>query len=137
MTASVVCDWQSERHLQLGYSRVLCLVFGILSVAMAVVFYYKGGNVFPLIMKIAGMFFGLQLGIFLLGMFVRRASSVTASIGLAGGVLGLGLTFVLPISHWWYGAITCVPTFVVGTVASFLIPAGGERSQRKIEHTDS
>ena len=38
MTASVVCDWQSQRHSELRHSRMLCFIFGLLSVAMAVVF---------------------------------------------------------------------------------------------------
>ena len=120
MTASVVCDWQADRHLKLRHSRMLCCVFGLLSVSVAIIFYFKGGNVFPLIMKIAGMFFGLQLGIFLLGMSVKRASTSSAMIGLAAGTIGLILTFVFEISHWWYGANTCVPTYVAGAVASCL-----------------
>ena len=121
MTASVVCDWQSERQLELRHSRVLCCVFGLLSVAVAMVFYFKGGNVFPMIMKIAGMFFGLQLGLFLLGMSVKRATSNTAMIGLTAGTIGLIMTFVFEIPHWWYGAITCVPTYLVGVMASYLM----------------
>ena len=120
MTASVVCDWQADRHLKLRHSRMLCCVFGLLSVSVAIIFYFKGGNVFPLIMKIAGMFFGLQLGIFLLGMSVKRASTSSAMIGLAAGTIGLILTFVFEISHWWFGANTCVPTYVAGAVASCL-----------------
>lgn len=122
MTASVVCDWQSERQLGLSHSRILCSVFGLLSVVVAIVFYFMGGNVFPMIMKIAGMFFGLQLGIFLLGMTVKRATSRSATIGLAAGIIGLVLTFVFSISHWWYGAITCLPTYLVGVAASVLLP---------------
>ncbi|MCA9133215.1 MAG: sodium/solute symporter [Planctomycetales bacterium] len=120
MTASVVCDWQSNRHLELWYSRLLCASFGLLSVGVAIMLYFNGGNVFPMIMKIAGMFFGLQLGLFLLGMTVKRASAASATIGMVAGFVGLASTFVLDISHWWYGAVTCVPTFVVGLVASFL-----------------
>ena len=126
MTASVVCDWQSERQLELRHSRVLCCVFGLLSVAVAIVFYFKGGNVFPMIMKIAGMFFGLQLGIFLLGMSVERATTRSAMIGLAAGIIGLIMTFVFDISHWWYGAITCAPTYLVGVAASCLNSLDGK-----------
>lgn len=122
MTASVVCDWQSDRQLPVAHSRALCVLFGIISMGTAVVFYYQGGNVFSLIMKIAGMFFGLQVGIFLVGMLIKRATTTTAMIGLGAGLLGLASTFVLPISHWWYGAVTCIPTFTVGAIASLLLP---------------
>ena len=122
MTATVVCDWQANRHMGLRQSRWLCAVFGALAAGIAVTFYYYGGNVFPLIMKIAGMFFGLMLGVFLLGMLVPRANTEGVKIGLAAGVIALSSTFVFDISHWWFGAVTCVPTFVVGYLASFRFP---------------
>ena len=127
MTASAVCDWSSNRELKLSQSRLLCGIFGIAAVTMAVVFYYRGGNVFPLIMKIAGMFFGLLLAVFLLGMLVRRANTPGVSIGLVAGIVALAATFVLPISHWWFGLLTCVPTFVVGALASLFFAPPSEK----------
>lgn len=121
MTASIACDWMSGREMQLWQSRLLCLCFGITSVIMAVTFYFLGGNVFPLIMKIAGMFFGLMLAIFLLGMLLPWANTFGVTIGLMCGLTALALTFYLEISHWWFGAATCIPTFIVGGIASRLV----------------
>jgi len=127
MTASIVSDWMPGRELALWKIRVCCLMFGIAAVVAAVTFFYRGGNVFPLIMKIAGMFFGLILAIFLLGILVKRADSISVGIGLIAGTLTLASTFAFPISHWWYGAITCIPTFVVGVIASMVLPTNPTR----------
>ncbi len=118
MTASVVCDWQRDEHHSLRQSRILCVLFGAVAVTLALVFYYSGGQVFPLIMKISGMFLGLLLGLFLLGMLVSRASSWSATIGMVGGGLGVFLAIASGVSHWWYGAFACLPVLLVGTMAS-------------------
>lgn len=128
MTASVVCDWMSGRELALWKSQVCCFLFGIAAVAMAVTFFYQGGNVFPLIMKIAGMFFGLILAVFLLGMLVKQADATSVTIGLTAGVLALAMALAFSVSHWWFGAITCIPTFVVGLVASVVLPTNPIRN---------
>ena len=118
MTASVVCDWQQGEQLQLRGSRFLCAGFGAAAVGTSVLLLYLGGNVFPMIMKIAGTFFGFLLAVFLLGMLIRRANTEGALIGMAAGLIGLALAFWMEVSHYWFGAFTCVPTFVVGVVAS-------------------
>ena len=73
-------------------------------------------------MKIAGMFFGLILAVFLLGMLVKQADATSVTIGLTAGVLALAMALAFSVSHWWFGAITCIPTFVVGLVASVVLP---------------
>ena len=124
MTASLVSDWMSGRKLPLRKSRYCCFLFGMIAIAMAITFYLRGGNVFPLIMKISGMFYGLMLGIFLLGMLVKRANSLCAEIGLVAGVTALTvILFVYPVSHWWYGAVACVPTVLIGFIVSRCVPA--------------
>lgn len=119
MTASVACDWRTGKELDLKSSKYLCLLFGLASVGMAVVFYYMGGNVFPLIMKIAGMFFGLMLAVFLLGMLSRRTNTGGVLIGVAAGIVALTVALLSPISDWWFGAATCLPTLLVGWLASY------------------
>ena len=132
MTASIACDWMPGREMKLWQTRLLCLCFGVTAVITAVTFYFQGGNVFPLIMKIAGMFFGLMLAVFLLGMLVPWANTFGVTIGLICGHVALVLTFYLGISHWWFGAITCVPTFVVGAIASRLVMGtAGETGDRQ------
>ena len=121
MTASVVCDWQKEgENFDLKQSRFLCALFGMLTIGMALVFYFAGGQVFPLIMRIAGMFLGSLLGLFLLGLLVKRANTFSATIGMFAGGIGVFAAVGFQVSHWWYGAFASIPVFCVGSVAAFL-----------------
>lgn len=120
MSASVVCDWRTDQQLDLRQSKILCALFGLAAIALAISFYFYGGRVFPLIMKIAGTFLGLLLGLFVLGLLVKRANSFSATCGLAAGVACLALAFNFNVAHWWYGAVASVSVFIVGWLVSFL-----------------
>jgi SSS family solute:Na+ symporter len=122
MTASIVCDWQRDQPHSLRQSRMLCAVFGVLTVALALVFFFAGGQVFPLMMQIAGMFLGLLLGLFLLGLLVDRADSWSATIGMIAGGLGIFAAIATGVSHWWYGAFGCLPVLLIGSLASLRNP---------------
>lgn len=124
MTASVVCDWQQDRPYSLRQSRVLCGVFGLVTVGLALVFFFAGGQVFPLMMRIAGMFLGLLLGLFLLGLLVDRANSWSATIGTVAGGLGIVAAIATGVSHWWYGAFGCLPVLLFGSLVSLRNPRG-------------
>ena len=121
LTAVVVYDWLSGRDMRVGYSRLLCAVFGVSVIGAALLAPYLGRHVIEIIAKIAGSFLGLLLGVFLMGMLVRRANTAGAAVGLAAGALCLALVWTrTDISAWWYGAYTCLPTFGVGVLASYL-----------------
>jgi SSS family transporter len=130
MTASVVCDWQGGRQLQLQGSRILCASFGAAAVTTSIVLYFVGGDVFPMIMKIAGAFFGVLLGVFLLGMLTRRANSEGATLGVIAGAAGLGAAFYWEVSEYWFGAFTCLPTLIGGAVASLFFDPPTEAQLR-------
>jgi SSS family transporter len=123
MTSLVVCDWLDSRKLALRESRLLCGLFGVGAIVMSLLVPHLGTHVFDIIVTIAGALFGPLLGVFALGIFVRRANAPGAALGLLAGAISLALVFPTSISPWWYGAFTCVPTFVVGLLASFLFPA--------------
>jgi Na+/proline symporter len=123
LTALVACDWLAERRLNVGGSRILGLVIGAGVIGAALVVPYLASNVFDIIIKIAGALLGPLLGLFLLGMFVPRANSSGAAFGLLGGLVCLLLATQTALSHWWYGAVTCVPTVAVGALASLAFPA--------------
>lgn len=123
LTSLVVCDWLQGRTLGVRGSRLMSLLFGLATVVTALVVPYLGEHVFDIIIKISGALFGPLLGVFLLGALVRRANAPGAMLGLVAGVVSLVLVFPTAISPWWYGAFTCVPTFVVGVLASLSFPA--------------
>lgn len=142
----VVCDWLPKREVSVRTTKALCAVSGLSAIVAALLVPYLGQHVFDILVTIAGAFFGPLMGVFALGMFVRRANPQGAKIGLIGGVLGLifvaatGIpaswlaseapTVVQPlaawwpakISPWWFGAFTCTPTFLVGWASSYLFP---------------
>ena len=122
LSSLLVCDWLPGRKLELGMSRFMSALFGTLTIGMALIAPYLGEHVFDIIIRISGAFFGPLLGLFLLGSAVRRVNSQGALIGLIAGGVSLALIFPSDITPWWYGALTCIPTLVVGIIASLLFP---------------
>jgi Na+/proline symporter len=131
LAALVTCDWLPGRLPGVGGSRLLCALFGAgVVVAAALLVPRLGTNVFDIIIKIAGALFGPLLGVFLLGMLVPRANTGGAAVGLLAGAAALLVAVQTPLSHWWYGAVTSVPTFAVGALASLLFAPPPEHKVR-------
>jgi SSS family solute:Na+ symporter len=130
LSSLLVCDWLPGRRLELGLSRLMSALFGILTIGMALVAPLLGEHVFEIIIRISGALFGPLLGLFLLGAIVRRANATGALVGLAAEIAVLAAIFPSDIAYWWYGALTCIPTFAVGALASLFFPAPpGEKVQ--------
>jgi Na+/proline symporter len=128
MSALLVCDWLPGRKLELGLSRLMSVVFGIVTIGMALLAPYLGEHVFDIIIRISGALFGPLLGLFLLGSTVKRANAQGALIGLFAGGVSLALIVPEEIAFWWYGAFTCLPTLIVGALASLLFaPPAAEK----------
>ena len=121
LTASVVYDWLAGRQITVRVSRLLCTLFGAGAVAVALVLHQWQFNVFDMVIGISGAWLGGLLGVFLLGMLVRRATTGGAVIGLvtAGACLAAVMYWNLMFG-WWYSAVTCLPTFAIGWAASYL-----------------
>jgi Na+/proline symporter len=123
LTAVVVYDWLSGRDLPVVFSRLLCTLFGGCVIIAALVAPYLGEHVIDIISIIAGSFLGLLLAVFLMGMLIPRANTAGALVGLAAGAVSLAFVWTQTDVHgWWYGAYTCLPTFGVGVLASYLFP---------------
>ena len=122
LTAVVVYDWLGGRRVPLLASRLLCLLFGICVIAAALLAPYLDEHVIDIISKIAGSFLGLLLGVFLLGLLVPRGNTAGALIGLVAGSISLAVVWrYTDVAAGWYGAFTCVPVLVAGTLASSLV----------------
>lgn len=122
LTASVVYDWRAGKPVRVATSRLICLAFGGASVGFAIVLRLWKFNVFDMVIAISGAWLGGLLGLFLLGMMFKRATTAGAWIGLAAGAICLGIAKLSGWSGWWFSAATCVPTVVVGLAASYLTP---------------
>lgn len=128
MTAVIVEDWMPNRkkNFTVRFSRKITVVLGALIIGTSLIVPLIGEHVIDMISSIAGTFLGLLLGIYLLGMFTRRANTGGALIGLIAGGTTLAIVWTQTvIPHWYYGLFTIGVTFVVGWLASnfFTIPS--------------
>jgi solute:Na+ symporter, SSS family len=117
----IVYDWLGGRQLPVRISRLLTVGLGALVILAALLAPRLGGNVINIITTIAGTLLGGLMAVFLLGMFTPRANAPGALIGLAAGAASLLVVATQTgIPGWWYGAFTVFPTWIVGTLASYL-----------------
>jgi Na+/proline symporter len=130
LAALVVTDFFPGRKLGVSLSRRLCALFGVLTLAAALLVPYLGPHVFHIIVRLSGALFGPLLGVFLLGAAFKRANAQGAAIGLLAGIASLAVIFPTDISFFWYGAFTCIPTLLVGMAASLAFPPPDEKHVR-------
>lgn len=117
MTAVIVKDWipNKEKELTVGLSRLITIVLGVIVTITSLLVPLIGEHVIEMITKIAGTFLGLLLGVYLLGLFTRRANTMGSLIGLAAGSIALIIVWTQTvIPHWYYGLFTIGVTFIVG-----------------------
>src|SRR5207244_2004041 len=80
----VVRDTQGEGRRDVVLSRITTIIFGSIGVFLAANV-SRVGNLIEIAQKVINTFSGPLLGIYLLGMFTRRGTSIGA---LLGGILG-------------------------------------------------
>jgi sodium-coupled monocarboxylate transporter 8/12 len=116
----------SERN-QLNIARWLTFAYGGLVIVLAFLVQHLG-TLLEATNKVIGLVGGPLVGLFFLGILVRRATARGALIGwIAGlGVL-LPVCFATRISFLWYAMIGCLTTMLIGYVVSLFDPAPGEK----------
>lgn len=133
MTAVIIKDWMPHRenNLSVSFSRQITVVLGVIIIITSLLVPLIGEHVIEMIAKIAGTFLGLLLGVYLLGMFTRRANTRGATIGLVAGAIVLAIVWTQTvIPHWYYGLFTIGVTFSVGwLVSTFFDPPSEEQLQ--------
>lgn len=117
-----------QDRMKLRVSRVSNVILGIAVTIMAC---YIGrlGDIFTITAKLINMFAGPLFGVFLLGMFTRRANATAVLIaGLIGGVIGILNVFAKPleleifmVGKLWPLILSFVSTFILGYLLSLLI----------------
>jgi SSS family transporter len=107
-----------DRHY-LRVSRLMTLGWGCVLMVIALAAQYLQRSALELALTVASVPYGSMLGIFLLGVLTKRATSRGT---LVGALLALGtLGFVMAFTHiaWtWYVAIGTIVTFGVGLLVS-------------------
>ena len=129
---------QGEGRRDVMLSRVITVVFGIIGVVIASNV-SKLGNIIEIAQKVIQTYTGPMLGIYLLGMFTRRANSGGALVGGTAGTAGaIFVAFFFKdaqghdrIAFLWPTVFGFAITFVVGYLASLVI--GGPISEKAKE----
>ncbi len=110
-----------EKLLRL--SKWLTLAYGLLATAVGFVVPLLG-TLIEATNKIMGIFGGPLLGVFLLGLLTKRATSRgTLRGGLAGSAALTYVVFATNVSFMWYAAFGTIATFILGYAFSLLEPA--------------
>ena len=104
-------------------SRLLSLFWGIVCLFLA---FFTGnieGTVIEVINKVGSVFYGPILGVFVLAILTKKTHALGANIGILAGVfLNIYLWLYVPDIFWfWWNAIGCLVTIMVGYIISNLI----------------
>ena len=118
---------------EISLSRLFTLVWGIILIGGAMLFRDTRNPVVELGLKIASITYGGVLGTFFLGLFFKRVSPRSATLGF---IAGLGcmilIVFLTRIDFTWHTLIGCAVTVLVGnlsTVRERLRSSGGDLAQ--------
>jgi SSS family transporter len=112
----------TERN-QLKIARWLTFAYGAIVIVLAFLVQHLG-TLLEATNKVISLVGGPLVGLFFLGILVRRATGRGAFIGwLAGVLVLLPVCFATKISFLWYALIGCSTTMTVGYLVSLLEPA--------------
>jgi Na+/proline symporter len=120
----------AQARADVRLSRIITVCFGIIGILIAANV-SRLGNIIEIAQKVIQTYTGPMLGIYLLGMFTRRANATGA---LLGGILGTGVGIFVAfffkdaqghdrITFLWPTVFGFVITFVSGYLISLISPA--------------
>lgn len=103
------------------YARMMTLVIGLLGTLIAVVMtFWDINSVWDIILEVAGLFTGAMSGVFLLGIFFKKANSKGAIVGaLASSIILFAVKTWTPVNFFLYSGIGIVSCVVIGLIASY------------------
>jgi solute:Na+ symporter, SSS family len=110
---------------KLQTARIVTVVAGGFGIASAMMTAWLDVEfIFNYFQEVLGVFGGTLAGVFILGIFIKRANSFGAVIGFLGGVAAVLLVKQNTIIHpYLYGAISISTCVVIGYFASLFFPA--------------
>jgi len=151
LSSTTVVDFYMDWHPQAGdrermmISRASTVAWSLVLFAVAVYSVFAGGkgHVVEVGLSIASVAYGALLGVFLLGTLTRYATQTGALVGMICGFalnvllwldpepIRLGPVTIPHIAFTWYVLIGSLVTFAVGTAASYALPGGPVKSDRR------
>jgi SSS family solute:Na+ symporter len=124
----------ADDRQRLNMARSLTVAAGLFGTISAVLISkMDAGSLWKLILLLVGLFGSSLCGVFLLGVFTKRASTRGVTTGVAASILSLILlrTLALPIHGFLTAAVGVLSCVGVGYVASLLMP-DHDRSLRNL-----
>lgn len=115
-------DLSDKKYVK--YSRLLSVFWGLVCLFFA---FFAGsieGTVIEVINKISSVFYGPILAVFILAILTKKTHALAANIGLISGVLlnAYLWNYVPEIFWFWWNAIGCLVTLIIGYTLSLLLP---------------
>lgn len=113
----------SSEHTQLNLARWLTFLYGALVIGLAFLI-QRLGTLLEATNKVIGLVGGPLVGLFFLGILVRRANAAGALVGWAAGfAVSILVGFGTSTSFLWFAMVGCLTTMAVGVAVSCLTPA--------------
>jgi solute:Na+ symporter, SSS family len=123
---------RSDQHY-LKVSHVLTLIWGLVQIAVALVMRNKNRSALDLALSIASLINGPILGVFLVGVFLKRVSQPPALIGmLVSMAIMLYIYLAASIAWTWYVFIGSGITLLAAWLASFAFASAPESRQDQL-----
>jgi SSS family solute:Na+ symporter len=123
---------RSDKHY-LKVSHLLTLLWGVVQIGVALVLRNKNRSALDLALSIASLINGPILGVFLVGVFLRRVSQAPALIGMVvSSAVMLYIYFATRIAWTWYVFIGSVITLIVAWLASLAFAAAPKSRQDEL-----
>jgi Na+/proline symporter len=124
----------ADDRQRLKMARILTVAAGLFGTISAVLISKMDpDSLWMLILLLVGLFGSSLCGVFLLGVFTRRANSWGVATGVAASIAALIVlrTFTIPINGLLTAAVGVLACVVVGYVASIFLP-GRDRSLKNL-----
>ncbi len=138
---------------KLAFAKIMTITWGLLAIASAALIMWlygtqRGKNPLMIVSEVTlGLFGGILLGVFLLGVLTRRAGATGVLIGASvGSAVAVGVTApyyfcdMSPdaprLSFLWINIIGCLTTFFVGLLSSFVLPRPAEEKTQGLTYWD-
>jgi len=117
-------DMIKSDHGYLNLARLMTIIFGASGSLLGLVFASSDiQSMFETAIGVLGLLGGAMCGLFLLGMFTKRANGFGAAIGALAGIAVVAAVKVLtPTSQLLYACIAILTTVVIGYLTSQIVP---------------
>jgi SSS family transporter len=115
----------ADDRQRLRIARILTVAAGLFGTISAVLISkMDAGSLWKLILLLVGLFGSSLTGVFLLGVFTRRANTRGVALGVAASIMSLIMlrTFEFPIHGFLTAAVGVLSCVAVGYVTSLLLP---------------